>query len=129
MRVSVLEVLKSMYGPDENVNFYVVDEKDDEINEVTLSCKCGKYMSIEPDLKKYNAMNRGIYFMVNSSEVDDRRITRINAQFVEMDNDSFENQKEKILAFSAVPSMIIKNSEILQYILVSRFQCKGRLFS
>lgn len=111
MRVSVYDVLKSMYGPNETVYFCIVDEKGGEIKEVTLSCECGKYMSIEPDLKKYNAMNRGIYFMVNPSETDNRSITRINAQFVEIDNDSYVKQKEKIFAFPTSPSMIIKTQK------------------
>ena len=111
MKVSVYDVLKSMYGPKETISFRIVDEKDGEINEVTRCCECGKYMSIEEDLQKYNAMNRGIYFMVNPSETDNRSITRINAQFVEIDNDSYVKQKEKIFTFPTSPSMIIKTQK------------------
>ena len=44
-------------------------------------------------------MNRGIFFVVNFGGQDDDSITRINAQFVEMDNDSFDEQQKKIDAF------------------------------
>lgn len=41
-------------------------------------------------------MYRGIFFVVNYGGQDDDSITRINAQFVEMDNDSFDEQQKKI---------------------------------
>ena len=49
--------------------------------------------------------------MVNYGGQDDESITRINAQFVEMDNDSFEEQQKKIDAFPLPPSMIMKTQK------------------
>lgn len=56
-------------------------------------------------------MNRGIFFMVNYGGQDDDSITRINAQFVEMDNDSFDDQQKKIDAFPFPPSIAIKTQK------------------
>ena len=75
------------------------DKKEGIFKGAKLSCECGKYKSIEETLKSHNAMNRGIFFVVNYGGQDDESITRINAQFVEMDNDSFEEQQKKIDAF------------------------------
>ena len=43
-------------------------------------------------LKQHNEKHRGIFFVVNSGGHTDEEITRINAQFVEMDTGSFEEQ-------------------------------------
>ena len=87
------------------------DKKEGIFKGAKLSCECGKYKSIEETLKSHNAMNRGIFFVVNYGGQDDESITRINAQFVEMDNDSFEEQQKKIDAFPLPPSMIMKTQK------------------
>jgi len=86
---------------------------DDNFTGTKLSIECGKYATIEKLLKKHNEAKRGIFFVVNSGGQDDASITRINAQFVEMDNCSFEEQQKKIDAFPLAPSMIIKTKKSL----------------
>lgn len=78
-----------------------------------LECECGKYLSIEETLKKHNEQNRGIFFVVNYGGHDDAAITRINAQFFEMDNGTFEEQQAKVDAFPLPPSMIIRTRKSL----------------
>lgn len=112
MNVTVSDVLGSLFNPTDTVCFRVFDDKKDGIFQgAKLSCECGKYKSIEETLKNHNAMNRGIFFVVNYGGQDDASITRINAQFVEMDNDSFEDQQKKINAFPLPPSMIMKTQK------------------
>ena len=112
MNVTVPDVLGSLFNPTDTVCFRVFDDKKDGIFQgAKLSCECGKYKSIEETLKNHNAMNRGIFFVVNYGGQDDTSITRINAQFVEMDNDSFEDQQKKIEAFPLPPSMIMKKQK------------------
>lgn len=60
-----------------------------------------------------NAQNRGIFYVINCGGHDDKSITRINAQFVEMDDLSFKDQQERIDAFPLPPSMIIKTRKSL----------------
>ena len=68
-------------------------------------------MSIESELKKHNAMNRGVFFVVNYGGHDDDSITRINAQFVEMDSGSFDEQQKKIDTFPLPPSMVMRTQK------------------
>lgn len=112
MNVTVTDVLGSLFNPTDTVCFRVFDDKKGGVFQGSkLSCECGKYKSIEETLKNHNAMNRGIFFVVNYGGQDDDSITRINAQFVEMDNDSFDEQQEKIDAFPLPPSMIMKTQK------------------
>jgi len=93
MSVTVTDVIGSLFNPTDTVCFRVFDDKKDGIFKgAKLSCECGKYKSIEETLKNHNAMNRGIFYVVNFGGHDDDSITRINAQFVEMDTGSFEEQ-------------------------------------
>lgn len=50
---------------------------------------------------------------MNSGGHDDETINRINAQFVEMDDFSFEEQLEKIKGFKLEPSIIVKTQKSL----------------
>ena len=61
-----------------------------------LDVECGKFASIEETLRQHNAQDRGIFFVVNFGGQDDEAITRINAQFVESDELSFEEQEKQI---------------------------------
>ena len=109
MNATVSDILGSLFNPTDNVCFRVFsDKKNDVFPGTKLSCECGKYRDISNTLKNHNAMNRGIFFVPNYGGHDDKSITRINAQFVEMDNDSFEEQQKKIDTFPLPPSMVIK---------------------
>ena len=82
MNVTVTDVLGSLFNPTDEVCFRVFDDKKGGVFQGSkLSCKCGKYKSLEDVLKNHNAMNRGIFFVVNYGGQDDGSITRINAQF------------------------------------------------
>ena len=108
MNVTVTDVLGSLFNPTDTVCFRVFDDKKGGVFQGSkLSCECGKYKSIEETLKNHNAMNRGIFFVVNYGGQDDDSITRINAQFVEMDNDSFDEQQKKIEQIIGVKADLI----------------------
>ena len=112
MNVMVTDVLGALFDPTDTVCFRVFDDKKGGVfRGLKLACECGKYRNIEGELQNHNAMNRGIFFVVNYGGQDDDSITRINAQFVEMDKDSFDEQKRKIDAFPLPPSMIIKTQK------------------
>lgn len=114
MEVTATDVLSSLFNPTETVCFRVFeDRKDGVFHGAKLECECGKYMGIEEALKKHNEMGRGIFFVVNYGGQDDEAITRINAQFFEMDDGSFEEQQQKVDAFPLPPSMIIKTQKSL----------------
>jgi putative DNA primase/helicase len=114
VNVSALEILQSLLNPEDTACFRIFDDqKEGTFTGQKLSVECGKYQSIEAMLKQHNKMNRGIFFVVNSGGHDDGSITRINAQFVECDDLSFEEQQKQIDEFSLPPSMIIKTKKTL----------------
>ncbi len=109
MTIDVPSILSSLFNATDEVCFRIFDDKKDgTFSGAKLSTACGKYKTIEETLRKHNAKGRGIFFVVNYGGHDDDAITRINAQFVEMDDGSFEEQMAKIEAFPLPPSMIIR---------------------
>lgn len=66
-----------------------------------------------PTLRKHNEKNRGIYFVINFGGHEDAEITRINAQFMECDDLSLEEQLRQIEAFPLEPSFIVKTRKSL----------------
>ena len=86
VKVTAMDVLGSLFNPTETVCFRVFEDRKDGIfHGAKLECECGKYMGIEETLRQHNEKNRGIFFVVNYGGHDDAAITRINAQFFEMD--------------------------------------------
>ena len=114
MDITAKDILNSMFNPNDQVCFRVFDDKKAGIFAgQKLSMECGKYASIEKTLKEHNTQNRGIFFVVNYGGQEDSLITRINAQFVESDELSFEEQQAQIDTFPLPPSMIIKTRKSL----------------
>ncbi len=114
MDITAQEVLNSLFNADEKVCLRVFEDRDEGIFPgAKYTVECGKYASMEEVLRNHNAMNRGIFFTVNFGGHNDENITRINAQFVEMDKASFKEQKKRIDAFPLPPSMIIKTRKSL----------------
>ncbi len=112
--VTVPDVLGCLFNPTDVVCFRIFDDKKAGVFQgAKLNCECGKYKSIEDTLKQHNALNRGVFFVVNYGGQDDDSITRINAQFFEMDDGTFEEQQAKIDAFKLPPSMIIRTRKSL----------------
>lgn len=114
MDVTAQDILNSLFNPNDTVCFRVFDDKKTGIfSGQKLSIECGKYATMEKTLKEHNALNRGIFFVVNYGGQEDSLITRINAQFVECDDLSLEEQQAQIDAFALAPSMIIKTRKSL----------------
>ena len=114
MNVTATDVLGALFNPTDTVCFRVFEDKKTGIfRGAKLSCECGKYKSIEETLKNHNAMQRSIFFVVNYGGQEDAAITRINAQFFEMDDGTFEEQQKKVDAFPLPPSMVIKTQKSL----------------
>ena len=114
MEVNAQQVLSSLFNAQDKVCLRVfADRKDDIFCGQKISVECGKFASLEDILRQHNGMNRGVFFVVNYGGQEDAQITRINAQFVEMDHGSFEEQQTKIDAFPLPPSMIIRTRKSL----------------
>lgn len=114
MEISAQDILNSLFNANDTVCIRVFDDKKSGVfSGAKLSVEAGKFITLEETLKNHNAQNRGIFYVVNYGGHDDESITRINAQFVEMDDLSFEEQRKRIDAFPLAPSMIIKTRKSL----------------
>ena len=114
LEISAQEVLNSLFNADEKVCIRVFEDRDEGIFPgAKYTVECGKFSGMEDVLRNHNAMNRGVFYTVNYGGHSDENIVRINAQFVEMDHASFEEQQERIDAFPIPPSMIIKTRKSL----------------
>ena len=113
--VTAADVLCSIFAPEDTVCFRVFsDKKGSTFPGMKLECKCRNYLEdMEPQLMKHNEMGRGVFFVVNSGGHTDTDITRVNSQFVEMDDGTFEEQWEKIKRFPLSPSMVIQTRKSL----------------
>jgi putative DNA primase/helicase len=114
INISADQFLSSFFEPTENVCFRVFDDKGGTtFKGQKLECVLSKYGTIEETLLRHNAQNRGIFFVVNSGGQKDEEITRINAQFVESDEGTFDEQWERISAFPLPPSLVVKTQKSL----------------
>ena len=114
MNISAQDVINALFSPDDIVCIRVFDDRKEGIfTGAKLNVEAGKFFSIEEQLAEHNQKHRGIFFVVNSGGHTDKEITRINAQFVEMDDKSFEEQQKLIDNFPLPPSMVIKTRKSL----------------
>lgn len=114
MTISAQDFILTFFNPEDMVCFRAFDDKKGGVfSGAKLEMEAGKYATIEPTLKSHNEQNRGIFFVVNYGGQDDGSITRINAQFVEMDDLSFEEQQKAVDEFPLPPSMVIKTRKSL----------------
>lgn len=114
MNIQAEDVLNALFNPNEKVCLRVfADRKGDPFSGQKYSCEAAKFNDYKDTLKKHNEANRGIFYVVNLGGDNDKDIIRINAQFVEMDEGTFEEQQEKIDAFALPPSMIIRTRKSL----------------
>ena len=102
MDITAQEVLNSLFNADEMVCLRVFEDRGEGIFPgAKYTEECGKFASLEGTLRNHNAMNRGVFFTVNYGGHCDEAITRINAQFVEMDKANFDEQRRRIAAYVA----------------------------
>ena len=114
LNISSVEFLRPFFDPKERVCFRVFSDKPDSaFSGQKLECVLSRFEEIEKTLKAHNDQERGVYFVVNYGGHDDASITRINAQFAEMDDIPLEEQLAKIQAFPLKPSMIVKTRKSL----------------
>lgn len=114
LSIPLEEFLRPFFDPGETVCLRVFDDrKTGTFKGAKLECAAGKIATMTDTLKKHNDQKRGIYFVINFGGHEDADITRINAQFVECDNLSLEEQMAQIEAFPLPPSMIVRTKKSL----------------
>lgn len=114
MAVTAQDIINCLFNPNDVVNLRVFDDtKTSGFTGAKMTIEAGKFTTIEEKLVKHNEQNRGVFFVVNYGGDTDKSITRINAQFVEMDDLSFDEQQKRIDAFPLAPSIVIKTRKSL----------------
>ena len=112
--ISAQDILLALFNPSDTVCFRVFDDRKDGVfTGAKFEMEAGKYSAIENTLKTHNEKNHGVFYVVNYGGQDDGSITRVNAQFVEMDDLSFEEQQKAVDEFPLPPSMVIKTRKSL----------------
>ncbi|MCL1881210.1 MAG: DNA primase [Oscillospiraceae bacterium] len=107
--ISASEFINVFYSPDDTKIYLRVlaDKKGSAFSGTNINT------TLKELLEQHNSDNRGIFLVINAGGHTDREIIRINAQFVEMDNVSLEEQLAKIKAFPLEPSLIVKTRKSL----------------
>lgn len=108
------DIIGTMFNPSDEVCLRVfADKKGDPFTGTKLSVEAAKFNTLMPTLEQHNQQDRGIFFVVNYGGQTDADIKRINAQFVESDELSLDEQEKQIMAFPLKPSLIIKTRKSL----------------
>lgn len=114
LNIPLEEFLRPFFDPAEKVCLRIFDDrKTGTFKGAKLETTAGKIAALTDILHKHNEKNRGIYFVVNFGGHEDTEITRINAQFMEYDELSLEEQLRQIEAFPLEPSLIVKTRKSL----------------
>lgn len=114
LNIPIEEFLRPFFEPVDTVCLRIFDDKKSgTFKGAKLETSISKIGETMETLQKHNEINRGIYFVVNFGGHEDNDITRINAQFMECDDKSLEEQLEQIEAFPLPPSLIIKTRKSL----------------
>ena len=115
LNIPLTEFLRPFFEPSDKICLRIFDDR--KVGSIFKGMKVetslAKVDAMTEDLKKHNAQNRGIYFVVNAGGHEDGEITRINAQFMECDDLSLEEQWDKIIAFPLEPSIVVKTHKSL----------------
>jgi putative DNA primase/helicase len=114
INISTEQFLSSFFAAEENVCLRVFsDRKPSDFKGQKFFCRLKDLDRYLPILKDHNNKNRGIFFVVNQGGHEDKDIKRINAQFVENDTLSLEEQYKRLLSFPLKPSIIVKTRKSL----------------
>lgn len=114
VKVSTEEFLKAFFREGEEVSIRVFpDRKESDFKGQNFQIPIEKIDKFVPILKRHNEKNRGIFFVVNYGGHWDKNISRINAQFVENDTLSIEEQYKILMDFPLEPSIIVRTKKSL----------------
>ena len=93
------------------------DRKRDEMLPKNMEVEFSRFDSILPTLHRYNDDLFGIFYVVNGGGHGDKEVKRAGgparAQFVDFDDDSFQDQLRKLNEFPLEPSILIRTRKSL----------------
>jgi putative DNA primase/helicase len=116
LNVTAEQFLSTLFEANDTVCLHIFSDRKDEdaaFKGLKLETEAAKIDKMRETLEKHNAHNRGIFFCVNFGGHNDGDISRINAQFVESDEGTFEEQWERVNAFPLPPSLVVQTQKSL----------------
>lgn len=114
LNIPLEEFLRPFFDPAERVCLRVFDDKKTgTFKGAKLETTAGTIAAMADTLHRHNERHRGIYFVVNFGGHEDSEITRINAQFMECDELTLDEQLQQIEAFPLEPSLVVKTRKSL----------------
>jgi len=114
LNIEISEFLQPFFNPTDNVCIRLFsDVKNDGFKGQKIDIPMARVEQYVEILREHNNKNRGVFFVVNYGGNEDKDITRINAQFVENDKLSIEEQYKKLMDFPLEPSLIVKTQKSL----------------
>lgn len=116
INISISEFLSAFFAPEDMICFRVFSDRKDADPDYKGNKYAEKLKDVDsllPLLKQHNERNRGIFFVVNSGGHNDTDIARINAQFVECDTLSIDEQMARLEAFALPPSIVVRTKKSL----------------
>ena len=109
LNISPAEFLRAFFQPHEIICLRILpDKKDTVFSEQKLETVATHIEKLLPLLEEHNKQERGVFFVVNFGGHDGKNIRRINAQFVDIDHGTLEEQLASVKAFSLEPSLIVR---------------------
>ena len=114
MQVTYKDFFKA-FGYSEKDTLYLrrFHDKDKSQHPCNMSCELGQIDALAQNMKSFNENGYGIFFVVNGGGHDDKSVKTARAQFIDMDDFSFEEQWERVNNFPLEPSIIIKTKKSL----------------
>lgn len=114
LNIPLEEFLRPFFDTGEKICLRIFDDrKSNTFKGMKIETTLANVNKVDKELHKHNKNNRGIYFVVNFGGHEDSDISRINAQFVECDDLTFDEQQSQIEAFPLEPSIIVKTQKSL----------------
>ena len=98
LNIPLTEFLRPFFEPSDKICLRIFDDRKagSIFKGMKVETSLAKVDAMTEDLKKHNAQNRGIYFVVNHGGHEDTDITRVNAQYMECDDLSLEEQLARV---------------------------------
>ena len=128
--VTLQQFLLAFHKGDEQATVYTRlfdDKKRKGIEGINSQMQIKDIDKHESKLRELNDKGMGAFLVINGGGQSNNDITNITAQFVDMDNMSFEEQWERINSFYLMPSIIIKSANgyhaywLIDYGKISQF--------
>lgn len=121
------EFLRPFFDLQERMCLRVFSDRPDSAFAGTkIDCYLEHFADVADTLKTHNDQGRGVFFTVNYGGHEDSDITRVNAQFCEMDDIPLEEQLARVQAFPLEPSLIVKTRKSLHCYCGRRCPARSR---